>query len=227
MERLTTNDPKTNTEAALNLFFVKNGEAWIRGYGDNGADISLNDFARKVFRANEIDADLSSAESVSETMYDNLFLDDLTMPETLLALLYTAGWAFAELRGCLAAYEDTGLTPEEIKNSITDANDMVKIAFALRELRKYKQAEAEGRLLVLPCKVGDTVYFPTLDRHNDAVIVGIRIISGNCFFEWENYDESPDLVELWEQDVFEISDIGKTVFLTREEAEAALKERSE
>ena len=43
----------------------------------------------------------------------------------------------------LAAYEDTGLEPEEIRGMMTD-------------WIVWKQAEAEGRLVVLPCKVGDT-----------------------------------------------------------------------
>lgn len=59
----------------------------------------------------------------------------------------------------LAAYEDTGLDPDEI----ISVGDMAKIACALHELNAYKdigpidhirdllQAEKDGRLLVLPC----------------------------------------------------------------------------
>ena len=60
----------------------------------------------------------------------------------------------------LAAYEDTGLEPEEILSAV----DMAKIACALHELNAYKdlgpidhlrtllQAEQDGRLVVLPCR---------------------------------------------------------------------------
>lgn len=48
----------------------------------------------------------------------------------------------------LAAYEDTGLTPEEI---MADMPDTTAIEAALD---RYQCAEAEGRLVVLPCKVG-------------------------------------------------------------------------
>ena len=66
----------------------------------------------------------------------------------------------------LAAYEDSGLEPQDIISAV----DMAKIACALHELNAYKdlgpidhirdliKADKAGRLVVLPCKVGDTVY---------------------------------------------------------------------
>ena len=39
--RITTDAPKNNLEMALNLFYVKDKEVWVREYGKNGADISL------------------------------------------------------------------------------------------------------------------------------------------------------------------------------------------
>ena len=65
----------------------------------------------------------------------------------------------------LAAYEDSGLEPKDIISAV----DMAKIACALHELNAYKdlgpidhirdliKAEQDGRLVVLPCKVGDHV----------------------------------------------------------------------
>jgi len=60
-----------------------------------------------------------------------------------------------DARERLAAYEDTGLTPERIHEliSIDRWNDAVE-----QEWLKYLQAEKEGRLILLPCKVTDTVY---------------------------------------------------------------------
>ncbi len=37
--RLTTDTPKNNIEMALNLFYVKDKEVWVRGYGKNGHGI--------------------------------------------------------------------------------------------------------------------------------------------------------------------------------------------
>lgn len=67
-------------------------------------------------------------------------------------------------------------------------------------LRELAEADEDGRVVVLPCKVGDTVYI--LRRAFDgADVVGET--------------------ELWWDD---IPQLGKTVFLTREEAENALQE---
>ena len=60
------------------------------------------------------------------------------------------------------------------------------------KLAAYEDAEEQGRLVVLPCKVGDTVYIPYVEERG---------------FSIRDY-----------------LDIGKTVFLTREEAEAKWKE---
>lgn len=65
----------------------------------------------------------------------------------------------------LADYEDTGLSQEEIK---TLGEKLKRSAVAIIEesnhqermlkMLELERAEAEGRLIVLPCKVGDTVY---------------------------------------------------------------------
>lgn len=47
MHRLTTDTPKENFEMALNLFYVKDKEVWVRGYGKGGADISLLNLTRE------------------------------------------------------------------------------------------------------------------------------------------------------------------------------------
>ena len=108
----------------------------------------------------------------------------------------------------LAAYEDTGLTPEEIKAPFTEDTMINLAAQALgvepSRLREIAEAEKDGRCVVLPCKVGDTVW-------------RIKRIFETYPDKSEPYIE-PDAFLL--QDVF---NIGKTVFLTREEAEKALR----
>ena len=64
-------------------------------------------------------------------------------------------------------------------------------------------------LIVTPCKVGDTVY--SFWRYRDRS--GIVEHKVNALVAMESEDDS-----------FRFSDFGKTVFLTREEAEKALKE---
>ena len=89
-------------------------------------------------------------------------------------------------------------------------------------LAEICEAEREGRLVVLPCKGGDAVYvrgepFP-------CEIEQITITEDYINFEWASFDRSYECTECWDEGVFKLSDIGKTVFLTREEAEKALAE---
>lgn len=79
--------------------------------------------------------------------------------------------------------------------------DIAELCGGTDRLREFAEADKAGRCVVLPCKVGDTVYI--LRRAFDgADVVGET--------------------ELWWDD---IPQLGKTVFLTREEAEKALEER--
>lgn len=105
-------------------------------------------------------------------------------------------------------YKDTGLTPEEIKAPFTEDTMINLAAQALgvepSRLRELAEADKDERCVVLPCKVGDTVWRikRTFETYPDKS---------------EPYIE-PDAFLL--QDVF---NIGKTVFLTREEADHELK----
>ena len=53
----------------------------------------------------------------------------------------------------LAAYEDTGLEPEDVLTAL----EMADLFAGLRKLEEVKKAESEGRLLILPCKLGEIV----------------------------------------------------------------------
>lgn len=97
----------------------------------------------------------------------------------------------------LQAYKDTGLEPEEAQ--------------------KLADAKREGRLVMPPCRVGDTVYI--LDYANIPVpsrVQGISITySAKTILHFGGYP----IKNAWGDEV------GKTIFLTREEAEAALEEQ--
>ncbi len=81
-------------------------------------------------------------------------------------------------------------------------------------------------VIVPPCKVGDTVYIctcfgfwytkPEINKC-EMQIKSIRVTESRMIFEAEHGKDNVDY--------FELKDIGKTVFLTREEAEKALAER--
>ena len=109
----------------------------------------------------------------------------------------------------LKAYEDTGLTPEEVERSKLEIEAGCVKAIArtygidINRLRKFAEADKDGRCVVLPCKVGDTIW--RLKR---------------------TFETYPDKSKPYtEADGFLLQDIwnvGKNVFLTREEAEKAL-----
>lgn len=87
------------------------------------------------------------------------------------------------------------------------------------KLREYEDAEEQGLLIRLPCKVGDIVYQITRNFISTYRIRNfIHYNNGNIFFDWECINGIYVNVQ-----GFRIDDVGKTVFLTREEAEAALE----
>ena len=100
----------------------------------------------------------------------------------------------------LAAYEETGLEPEELAQA---------------------QAKKKGRLVVLPCDVGDKLYDVTLGEVREKIVVSLSMFVpesvNHLVIHAENFRNAVTS--------YELQDIGKTVFLTREAAEAALKER--
>ena len=130
-----------------------------------------------------------------------------------------------QLYARLEQYENTGVTPEESVHNKTGIERVWKLLQEideekLKHLEELVDAENEGRLVVLPCKVGDTVWI--LDHKFSAEIEKISLggEDGLCF-EWTEYDRGFELTEVWDEGYFTEKDIGKTVFLTREEAERA------
>ena len=109
----------------------------------------------------------------------------------------TKGCIVPRIYARLAAYEDTGLEPEDMAHWMD-----------------YFRAECEGRLEVLPCKVGDHVWADG----REAIIVWFfgykteRYLHAQ-FFDNAEYTDIP------------FCEIGKTVFLTRKEAEAAMAQK--
>jgi len=83
----------------------------------------------------------------------------------------------------------------------------------MEELKRYRDLEEQGRLLVLPCKVGDTVYEileETVPNHyfyiSEHKVQDVSVKAVKYADEWESYDY-------------------ENLYFTREEAEAALERR--
>ena len=87
--------------------------------------------------------------------------------------------------------------------------------------RKKDLAE-QGRLIELPCAIGDTVYLFSNDTIHPFTINGFEINKYEVEFKASYCGEEKNL-EHWAIRL-PVSKICKTVFLTKEEAEAKLKE---
>lgn len=97
-----------------------------------------------------------------------------------------------------------------------------EIAKTVKRLAAYEDAEEQGLLIQLPCKVGQPVY--TIDDASICTFVdGEEEIDHILQFEYGE-DGLQFSIEWYEPR--SVSEIGKTVFFTRKEAEAALKEQS-
>ena len=99
----------------------------------------------------------------------------------------------------------------------------------LKQLEEYQLLEEQGRLIKLPCKVGNTLYKIIVDKYTKCSLHD-KEFSLNCEYCEEKCD-SKAIYVIKDFTVFDINEIifymktiGKTVFLTREEAEAKLKE---
>ena len=127
-----------------------------------------------------------------------------------------------DLYGRLKAYEDTGIEPEAVET--------VKLALAAKHmvdletlnntpisrLVELAEADKDGKCVVLPCKVGDTVWRIIRDGEPHITQDEVR----DMYFA----DDMTPCVELVGGRVTFTEKFGKTVFLSRAEAERALQE---
>ena len=233
MKRLTTNCPDNNLDAALNLFYIKDFETWVRGGGDGPdyPDIRLYDFIRKAAKILLPDLDFPTDDDGVDYAMGELLLDGPDEPTGLLALLYTAAWSYAELRGRLMQYEDTELTPEEIDMDHEAAEQLRRLCrnCDLDRLEKLAEADKDGRLVVLPCKVGDTLWVTGHDNVPREMELEAPDIRAVCTDEdnlcMSTCNRKPDGFCAYRLRN-DGADIGKTVFLTHEEAEKALEAKN-
>ena len=127
-----------------------------------------------------------------------------------------------------ADFESIDYIDDDIKaNCVKYAEEHEQLAEWLEELKSYKDLEEQGLLVRLPCKVGDMVWDNDFGYPESYEIKAFSY--GYCdsyvepdtenqiIFYYENYSGSI-------AGAFPISEIGKTVFLTREEAEKKLEE---
>lgn len=202
MERLTTNKNVSDmgmVELALNCCYIaKDGSGRYRDYE---IDMGERDFVRKL-TTTLVGEDLPlQDESFDEEMMDNLGIDPLADVRGLIAIFYRNMWAMAELR---------------------------------EKLKRYEDAEEQGLLLRLPCKVGDTVYVITspfnvfddieYDENMKDEVYEAYVSSVSFYESGEQYRIYAKATNHFIGAYFRECDFGKTVFLTKAEAESKLAE---
>lgn len=125
----------------------------------------------------------------------------------------------------LKAYEDIGLEPEEVNDAVVGAKLMAKaqlvsaFGVAAERLRELAEADKAGRVVVLPCKPGDLLWtfcsYPIKQVYSFQVCsftaTDIRTPNGRTMMNTSRCG------------VIDVLAVGKTVFLTREEAVEALE----
>lgn len=106
----------------------------------------------------------------------------------------------------------------EISNIISDSYD-------INRLKELVQADREGRCITLPCKVGNTIY-----------TIGTSICKWREIDHCDIYCDGQQYRDCWEGEstvlegkfgLYDLGNFGKTVFLTREEAESELERMKE
>ena len=233
MERLTSNKDVSEMsmyELAYNSCYAKAGNARVR---DFESDFDARELAIKLLeKYADIPNEFTCGEEADDFMSEGLIYgtDNIF---GVIAVFYMNLWTKADLREGLKYYEDleerlravygecNGLLEKVVEQlERHEGIDLPVPVFKSRLLtdgevdqwEEFKGLEEQGKLLKLPCAVGDTVY--TIYSDEDG-----------SFIE-EPKVEEVSTHRIWIDSMyFDYSDIGKTIFLTKEAAEAALKKR--
>ena len=126
---------------------------------------------------------------------------------------------FDEVIERLAAYEDTGLSPQACIEAREIEAWLSAEDYSIHRMVELMRADKDGRLVVLPyCKLGDTVYWL-----HDKKITECRVYR----IQENTKGVQIAIKSTVSHGVFSVDDyFGKTIFLTREEAEKALEGRT-
>lgn len=123
----------------------------------------------------------------------------------------------------LAAYEDSGFTPAEIKSLYAEWDVMMSVLNSIgggyERLRQLAEADKAGRAVILPCEPGTPVYMTFCGEVWEMRVGQFHV---NGYTEpriWADIDCDWASTQCVRWDLA----VGKTVFLTREEAEKALE----
>ena len=123
----------------------------------------------------------------------------------------------------LKAYEDSKLSPQACAQAAEIEKQLDSYDFSAKKMLEFIKADKDGRLVVLPCKVGETVYFANAKQILEFTVVGYAV--DETGISWV-HSEHVDKIGNTNERTFSPDRFGKNTFLSREEAEKALAERA-
>lgn len=205
MKRLTTDDPQSILYG-LNLFFVRDGEVWIRGGGPEPdyQDCTLVDYIGRVAETHHLDIVSRDAEHLGDEMYDCLQYgtDEL---EGVVALLHAAAIQAAEMRGRLADIEN-------ILGSSYDLDKLRELTDAVREYRCFA-------LPVLPALCPGITSSEVFILLDSGEIVTDTV--GNILIAPDDSGDIKIIFDTFDSGYFDDDDVGKRIFWKLEDAQKA------
>lgn len=129
-----------------------------------------------------------------------------------------------DLYGRLKQFEDAVQTPE---NFYKMYGEFCLLESALKNygshdrMKELSEADKDGRVALLPCKVGDTVYFVNAKQILEFAVVGYAV--DETGISWV-HSEHVDKIGNTNERTFSPDGFGKNTFFTHEEAKQALQE---
>lgn len=109
----------------------------------------------------------------------------------------------------------------DLYGQLKDYEDIAELCGGTDRLREFAEADKAGRCVVLPCRVGEKIYYLNGKYIIEVDVVGYKVDeTGAWLFIGETYN--PETNRAYHCDL-ETERIGKTVFFTREEAERAME----
>lgn len=121
----------------------------------------------------------------------------------------------------LKAYEDSSLSPQACAEAREIEETLSGCDYSISRMVELMKADKDGRVVVLPCKVGETVYFVNAKQILEFAVVGYAV--DETGISWV-YSEHVDKTGHTYERTFSPDRFGKNTFPTREEAEKALGE---
>lgn len=195
MKRMTTDNPQLNIERLLNMARAENNQAVLH-LGDEV--VTLTEYVVKY--AKEMGCDVTP-----ESVMDGDNCTECDCPVAILNLL--------------------GIQAAENNARLKNIEKILGNDYDLDRLREMVNADQEGRCVVLPIKLGDTIYSIREDFYNYRKHSGVRrgeVVGfeyDKTWMIWVHLDDDTPKSGI----AFKVKDFGKVIFNNLEKAESALK----